>query len=70
VNYHALLDSFGAGNDRFILTFNLHKAETTRGSRLDLFLDGTEVGYVDAILEGSPEDGHSLFSLDVFTVNG
>jgi hypothetical protein len=70
VNDHTFLNWFGAGNDRFLLTFHLDKAETTRGRRLCFLLNGTKVGDVDAILQCNPENCFSLSGFYFFTING
>jgi hypothetical protein len=69
VNDHAIFDRFGAGNHRFILPFNLHKAETTRSRGLCLLLDGTKVGDVDAVLQCRPEKCLTLRARDLLIIN-
>jgi len=69
VDDHPFFNGFGAGNDGFLITFHLDKAETTRSRGLCLFLNGTEVGDVDAILQCSPEDGLTLSARDLLIIN-
>ena len=70
MNYHPFFNWFGAGNHGFVLALDLNKTETARGRGLCFFLNGTEVGDVDAILQCYPEDRFSFAGFDVFTING
>src|SRR4030042_2939247 len=69
VNHHAFLNWFGAGDDRIVLTFNLHKAKATRGGGLRPFSYGTEVGDIDAVLQRNPEEFLSLMSFYLLSIN-
>ena len=70
MNDHPFFNGFGAGNHGFILALDLDKTETARGRGLCFFLDGTEVGYVDAILQRCPEEFFSFFGPYDFAING
>ena len=67
---HIFFDWLSAGGDGFYPTLDLYEAETAGGSSFLLFLDGTEVGNVDAILQGSEEDVLSLAGFYLLSVNG
>src|SRR4030042_3332884 len=67
---HIFFEWLSAGGDGFYPTLDLYEAETAGGSSFLLFLDGTEVGNVDAILQGSEEDVLSLGSFNFLTIDG
>jgi len=60
VHYHALRHHLGAGSDRAWPSFDLYKAETAAAKRQFGFPNGTEVGYVDIVIEGRPQDSLSF----------
>ena len=70
VYHHPFLHGLSAGCDRFRPTLDLHKAETARGSGLLLFPNGTEIGNVDAVVQGSVKDLLSLSGFNVLAING
>jgi hypothetical protein len=66
---HIFFDGLSAGSDGFYPTLDLYKAETAGGSGFLLFLDGTEVGNVDAILQSRPEDRIPLIRCYLFAID-
>jgi hypothetical protein len=56
VNHHAFIDRLGTGGNRFLSPLYFNKAEATGSKGFSLFPNGTEVGYIDTIVESSPED--------------
>ena len=66
---HIFFDWLSAGGDGFYPTLDLYEAETAGGWRFRLFPNGTEVGNVDAILQGSEEDVLSLADFYLLSVN-
>jgi len=66
---HIFFDWLSAGGDGLYPALDLYKTETAGGSSFLLFLDGTEVGNVDAILQGSEEDVFTFFGFNVFAVD-
>jgi hypothetical protein len=68
VNHHALLCLSRASSDRFVFTLYLDKAKTA-GSHGFRTLDGTKVGYVDIVVESSPEDRISCISSYLSSIN-
>jgi hypothetical protein len=67
---HIFFDWLSAGSDGLYPSFDLHKTETAGGWGVRLFTNGTEVGNVDAILQGSEEDVLSLAGFYLLSVNG
>ena len=56
IDYHPLCHRRSAGCNRIVLAFYLNKTEPTRGKRLGLFPDSTEIGDIDIIVQSCPQD--------------
>jgi hypothetical protein len=55
IDYHPLFHRRGAGWGRIIFAFYLNKTETTRGRRLALLPDSTEIRDIDVIVQSCPQ---------------
>ncbi len=67
---HPLSHGLGTSGYGFLLAVDLHKTEATSGQRLVPLPNSTQVWDVDAIVEGSPQDGLTFRNLDPLAVNG
>jgi len=70
VDHHTFFYRFRTGSEGFYPTFDLYKTEAAGGSSFFLFLDGTEIRNVDAVLQSSEEDLLSLGSFNFLTIDG
>jgi hypothetical protein len=55
IHYHALFHRLGAGSDRITSSLDFYKAEAAASSRFTSLSEGTQVGYVNTIIESHPE---------------
>jgi len=69
VDYHSLGHGSSTCRHGTFLTFDLHKAQTTGSIGFRSLPDGTQVGYVDSVIESCPQDTLSRGSSHSFPVN-